>query len=356
MQILLNLLAGVSLLVWGTHIVRTGILRLYGSNLRRFLRVSVAKPVHAFFAGIGITALIQSSTATALIVAAFAGQGLIGTQQALAVMRSKGADLVMILLPDEHHAAVYREYIEPNIKKGASLAFAHGFNIHYGLIQPRADLDVWMVAPKAPGHTVRSTYAAGGGVPMLIAVHRNPSKKARDVALSYAAAIGGGKAGIIETSFKEETETDLFGEQTVLCGGCVELVKAGFDTLVEAGYAPEMAYFECLHELKLIVDLMYEGGIGTMNYSISNNAEYGEYVSGPKVVDEGTRKRMKEILERIQTGEYAREFVLENRAGAPTLLSRRRMTAELPIEKVGGRLREMMPWIRKNRLVDQSKN
>jgi ketol-acid reductoisomerase len=268
----------------------------------------------------------------------------------------KGADIVMLLLPDEHHAQIYTEVIAPNIKKGASLAFAHGFNIHYGLIQPRADLDVWMVAPKAPGHTVRSTYAAGGGVPMLIAVHRNPSKKARDVALSYAAAIGGGKAGIIETSFKEETETDLFGEQAVLCGGCVELVKAGFDTLVDAGYAPEMAYFECLHELKLIVDLMYEGGIGTMNYSISNNAEYGEYVSGPKVIDEGTRRRMKEILGRIQTGEYAKEFVLENRAGAPELLSRRRMTAELPIEKVGARLREMMPWIRKNRLVDTSKN
>ena len=268
----------------------------------------------------------------------------------------KGADIVMCLLPDEHHAQVYKDFIEPNIKKGGSLAFAHGFNIHYGLIQARADLDVWMVAPKAPGHTVRSTYAGGGGVPMLIAVHRNPSKKAREMALSYAAAIGGGKAGIIETDFKEETETDLFGEQTVLCGGCVELVKAGFDTLVDAGYAPEMAYFECLHELKLIVDLMYEGGIGTMNYSISNNAEYGEYTSGPKVIDEGTRKRMKEILYRIQSGEYAKEFVLENRAGAPTLLSRRRMTAELPIEKVGARLREMMPWIKKNRLVDQSKN
>jgi len=266
------------------------------------------------------------------------------------------ADIVMCLLPDEHHASVYSQFIEPNIKKGASLAFAHGFNIHYGLIQPREDLDVWMVAPKAPGHTVRSTYAGGGGVPMLIAVHRNPSKKAREMALSYAAAIGGGKAGIIETDFKEETETDLFGEQTVLCGGCVELVKAGFDTLVDAGYAPEMAYFECLHELKLIVDLMYEGGIGTMNYSISNNAEYGEYVTGPKIIDEGVRQRMKEALQRIQNGEYAKEFVLENRAGAPVLLSRRRMTAELPIEKVGARLREMMPWIRKNRLVDTSKN
>ena len=268
----------------------------------------------------------------------------------------KGADIVMCLLPDEHHAQVYKDFIEPNIKKGGSLAFAHGFNIHYGLIQPRADLDVWMVAPKAPGHTVRSTYAGGGGVPMLIAVHRNPSKKAREMALSYAAAIGGGKAGIIETDFKEETETDLFGEQSVLCGGCVELVKAGFDTLVDAGYAPEMAYFECLHELKLIVDLMYEGGIGTMNYSISNNAEYGEYTSGPKIIDKGTRERMKEVLARIQSGEYAKEFVLENRAGAPTLLSRRRMTAELPIEKVGARLREMMPWIKKNRLVETSKN
>jgi ketol-acid reductoisomerase len=268
----------------------------------------------------------------------------------------KNADVVMILLPDEQIAQVYKNDVEPNIKQGASLAFAHGFNVHYGQVSPRKDIDVWMVAPKAPGHTVRSTYAAGGGTPMLVAVHQNPSKKARDMALSYAAAIGGGKAGIIETNFREETETDLFGEQTVLCGGCVELVKAGFDTLVEAGYAPEMAYFECLHELKLIVDLMYEGGIGTMNYSISNNAEYGEYVSGPKIIDEGVRQRMKEVLGRIQSGDYAKEFVLENRAGAPTLLSRRRQTAELPIEKVGGRLREMMPWIRKNRLVDQSKN
>jgi ketol-acid reductoisomerase len=268
----------------------------------------------------------------------------------------KGADIVMILLPDEHHAQIYREHVEPNIKKGAALAFAHGFNIHYGQIQPRADLDVFMVAPKAPGHTVRSTYVQGGGTPMLIAIHQNPSKKARDIALSYAAAIGGGRAGIIETNFKEETETDLFGEQTVLCGGCVELVKAGFETLVDAGYAPEMAYFECLHELKLIVDLMYEGGIGTMNYSISNNAEYGEYVTGPKIINEDTRKAMRAALADIQSGEYAKSFILENRAGAPTLLSRRRMTAEHEIEKVGGKLREMMPWIRKNRLVDTSKN
>src|SRR5215208_94482 len=267
----------------------------------------------------------------------------------------KTADVVMILLPDEQIAQVYKNDVEPNIKQGASLAFAHGFNVHYGQVVPRADLDVWMVAPKAPGHTVRSTYVQGGGVPHLIAVHADKSGKARDLALSYASANGGGKAGVIETNFREETETDLFGEQAVLCGGTVELIKAGFDTLVDAGYAPEMAYFECLHELKLIVDLMYEGGIGTMNYSISNNAEYGEYVTGPKIIDEGVRKRMKEALHRIQNGEYAKDFVLENRAGAPGLLSQRRMTAELPIEKVGARLREMMPWIKKNRLVDTSK-
>src|SRR3954469_2462340 len=236
-----------------------------------------------------------------------------------------GADVVMMLMPDEHIAEVYKSEVEPNIKKGGTLAFAHGFNIHYGQVQPRADLDVVMVAPKAPGHTVRSTYTQGGGTPMLIAVHQDKSGKARDLALSYAAAIGGARAGVIETDFKEETETDLFGEQTVLCGGCVELVKTGFEVLVEAGYAPEMAYFECLHELKLIVDLMYEGGIGTMNYSISNNAEYGEYVSGPKVVTDETKQAMRDVLKRIQTGEYARDFILENRAGAPTLLSRRRM-------------------------------
>jgi ketol-acid reductoisomerase len=268
----------------------------------------------------------------------------------------KGADVVMMLMPDEHIAETYRNDVEPNIKKGAGLAFAHGFNVHYGQVAPRADIDVWMVAPKAPGHTVRSTYAGGGGVPMLIAVYQNTSRKAREVALSYASAIGGGKAGIIETDFKEETETDLFGEQAVLCGGCVELVKAGYDTLVEAGYAPEMAYFECLHELKLIVDLMYEGGIGNMNYSISNNAEYGEYVTGPRIITEETRKVMRAVLHYIQTGEYAKSFILENRAGAPTILSRRRITAEHSIEKVGGKLRDMMPWIKKNKLVDKSRN
>ena len=268
----------------------------------------------------------------------------------------KDADIVMILLPDENHAEVYRQSIHDNIKKGAALAFAHGFNIHYGQVQPRADLDVIMVAPKAPGHTVRSTYAGGGGVPMLIAVHADASGRARDVALSYAAAIGGGKAGVIETNFREETETDLFGEQAVLCGGCVELVKAGFETLVDAGYAPEMAYFECLHELKLIVDLMYEGGIANMNYSISNNAEYGEYVTGPEVVNAQSKAAMKQALERIQTGEYAKSFILENRAGAPTLLARRRLMAEHEIEKVGEKLRAMMPWIKANRLVDRSRN
>jgi ketol-acid reductoisomerase len=268
----------------------------------------------------------------------------------------KTADIVMMLLPDEQIAAVYNAEVAPNIKQGASLAFAHGFNVHYGQVVPRADLDVWMVAPKAPGHTVRSTYVQGGGVPHLIAVHADKSGKARDLALSYAAANGGGKAGVIETNFREETETDLFGEQAVLCGGTVELIKAGFDTLVEAGYAPEMAYFECLHELKLIVDLIYEGGIANMNYSISNNAEYGEYVSGPKIIGEQARAAMKTMLKDIQTGEYAKSFIIENRAGAPTLLSKRRLTAELPIEVVGEQLRAMMPWIKKNRLVDQSRN
>jgi ketol-acid reductoisomerase len=268
----------------------------------------------------------------------------------------RDADIVMILLPDENHRQVYHEAIEPNLRKGATLAFAHGFNIHYGQIKPRADLDVVMVAPKAPGHTLRSTYTQGGGVPSLIAVHQDASGAARDLALSYASAIGSGKAGIIETTFRDETETDLFGEQTVLCGGCVELVKAGFETLVEAGYAPEMAYFECLHELKLIVDLMYEGGIGTMNYSISNNAEYGEYVTGPEVINEQSRRAMRSALSRIQTGEYAKSFLLENAAGAPTLLARRRLTAQHPIEQIGEKLRSMMPWIGKNRLVDTSRN
>ncbi|CAG2130354.1 ketol-acid reductoisomerase [Cupriavidus numazuensis] len=268
----------------------------------------------------------------------------------------KGADVVMILLPDEQIADVYKNEVHDNIKAGAALAFAHGFNVHYGAVVPRADVDVIMIAPKAPGHTVRATYTQGGGVPHLIAVYQDKSGAARDVALSYATANGGGRAGIIETNFREETETDLFGEQAVLCGGTVELIKAGFETLVEAGYAPEMAYFECLHELKLIVDLIYEGGIANMNYSISNNAEYGEYVTGPRIVTEETKKAMKQCLKDIQTGEYAKSFLLENKAGAPTLSSRRRLNAEHQIEVVGEKLRAMMPWIAKNKMVDQSKN
>ncbi len=268
----------------------------------------------------------------------------------------KGADLVMLLMPDEHIAAVYKDDVEPHIRDGAALAFAHGFNIHYGQVLPRGDLDVVMIAPKAPGHTVRSTYAQGGGVPMLIAVHQDFTGKARDMALSYASAIGGGKAGIIETNFREETETDLFGEQVVLCGGTVELIKAGFETLVEAGYAPEMAYFECLHELKLIVDLIYEGGLANMHYSISNNAEYGDITRGPRIVTDESKREMKRILSEIQSGQYAKEFILENRAGAPTLLAQRRNLSGHQIEVVGEKLRAMMPWIKKNKLVDQSKN
>ncbi len=268
----------------------------------------------------------------------------------------KAADVVMILLPDEDIAKVYNDNVKDNIKQGASLVFAHGFNVHYNQVVPRADLDVWMVAPKAPGHTVRNTYSQGGGVPHLIAVHQDKSGKARDLALSYAMANGGGKAGIIETSFKEETETDLFGEQAVLCGGAVELIKMGFETLVEAGYAPEMAYFECLHELKLIVDLIYEGGIANMNYSISNNAEYGEYVTGPEVINEESRKAMRNALKRIQNGDYAKMFIQEGRLSYPSMTARRRNTADHQIEQVGGQLRAMMPWIAKNKLVDQTRN
>ncbi|MCX7227137.1 MAG: ketol-acid reductoisomerase [Burkholderiales bacterium] len=279
-----------------------------------------------------------------------------GLQVAEVAEAVKAADVVMMLLPDEQIGSVYSSEVEPNIRQGASLVFAHGFNVHYGLVSPRADLDVWMVAPKAPGHTVRGTYAQGGGVPHLIAVHQDKSGRTRELALSYAMANGGGKAGIIETNFREETETDLFGEQAVLCGGTVELIKAGFETLVEAGYAPEMAYFECLHELKLIVDMIYEGGIANMNYSISNNAEYGEYVTGPKIVTSATKDAMRQCLKDIQTGEYAKSFILENKAGAPTLLSRRRLMAEHQIETVGETLRAMMPWIKKNKLVDQTRN
>ena len=266
------------------------------------------------------------------------------------------ADLVMILTPDEFQSQLYKAEIEPNLKQGAVLAFAHGFSIHYNQIVPRADLDVIMIAPKAPGHTVRNEFVKGGGIPDLIAVFQDASGKAKDIALSYASGVGGGRTGIIETTFKDETETDLFGEQAVLCGGAVELVKAGFETLVEAGYAPEMAYFECLHELKLIVDLMYEGGIANMNYSISNNAEYGEYVTGPKVINEESRWAMREALHNIQTGEYAKRFILEGQTNYPEMTAMRRLNAAHEIEQVGERLRSMMPWITANKLVDKSKN
>jgi ketol-acid reductoisomerase len=268
----------------------------------------------------------------------------------------KDADLVMMLMPDEHIAATYRKDVEPNIKKGATLGFAHGFNIHFGQVIPRDDLDVVMIAPKAPGHTVRNQYQQGAGTPCLIAVAQDKSGRARDMALSYAAAIGGARAGVIETNFREETETDLFGEQVVLCGGATALVQAGFEVLVEAGYAPEMAYFECLHELKLIVDLMYEGGIANMRYSISNNAEYGDFTRGPRIITEQTKQEMRKILKEIQTGAYAQEFLLENQTGATKLNAMRRIGREHQIEIVGGKLREMMPWLKKSRLVDQSKN
>ena len=266
------------------------------------------------------------------------------------------ADVVMVLVPDEHQARLYREDIAPNIKQGAALAFAHGFNIHFGQIEPRTDLDVIMVAPKGPGHLVRSTYKQGGGVPSLIAVAQNASGQAKEIALSYASANGGGRSGVIETNFREETETDLFGEQAVLCGGATALVQAGFETLVEAGYAPEMAYFECLHELKLIVDLMYEGGIANMRYSISNTAEYGDLTRGPRIITEQTKNEMRKILTEIQTGEFAREFILENQAGAATLKAKRRIGMEHQIEEVGGRLRDMMPWIKAGKIVDKSVN
>jgi ketol-acid reductoisomerase len=268
----------------------------------------------------------------------------------------KGADLIMVLVPDELQGALYKEEIEPNIKENATMAFAHGFNVHFELIEPRADLDVIMIAPKGPGHTVRSTYVAGGGVPSLIAIAQDATGQAKNIALSYASANGGGRAGVIETTFREETETDLFGEQAVLCGGAAALVQAGFETLVEAGYAPEMAYFECLHELKLIVDLFYEGGIANMWYSVSNTAEYGGLTRGPRIVTAETKVEMKRILTEIQTGNFAKEFVQEYQAGAPSIKAMRRITGEHPIEEVGAKLRGMMPWIQENRLVNKDVN
>ena len=280
-----------------------------------------------------------------------AGFSVMPTPEAVA-----GADVVMMLVPDEHQAKVYREEVGPNLKKGAALGFAHGFNIHFEQIVPREDLDVIMIAPKGPGHLVRSTYLQGGGVPSLIAVYQNASGQAREIALSYASANGGGRAGVIETTFREECETDLFGEQVVLCGGLTALIQTGYETLTEAGYAPEMAYFECLHEVKLIVDLIYEGGIANMRYSISNTAEYGDLTRGPRLITEGTKQEMKRILREIQTGQFAREFIGENLAGAPVLKAGRRLSAEHQIEQVGAKLRDMMPWIKANKIVDKSRN
>ena len=300
--------------------------------------------------GVSVTVALRDGSAS---VAKAKNAGLTVKNIAEAV---KEADVVMVLAPDEHQRNIYSDDIEPNLKKGATLAFAHGFNILYKLIVPRADLDVIMIAPKAPGHTVRNEFVKGGGIPDLIAIFQDASGKAKATALSYASAIGGGRTGIIETTFKDETETDLFGEQAVLCGGCVELVKAGFETLVDAGYEPEMAYFECLHELKLIVDLMYEGGIANMNYSISNNAEFGEYVTGPKVINEQSRAAMKEALKNIQNGEYAKRFVAEGTSNYPEMTKHRKANAAHQIEVVGEKLRSMMPWITANKLVDKSKN
>nr|ABZ06605.1 putative acetohydroxy acid isomeroreductase, catalytic domain protein [uncultured marine microorganism HF4000_133G03] len=266
------------------------------------------------------------------------------------------ADVLMVLTPDELQSQIYKNHIEQRMREGTSLAFAHGLNIHFNLINARKDLDVFMIAPKGPGHLVRSEYQKGGGVPCLMAIHQDRSGQARDLALSYATAIGGGKAGVIETNFKEECETDLFGEQSVLCGGLVELIKNGYETLVEAGYSPEMAYFECVHEVKLIVDLIYEGGIANMNYSISNTAEYGEYVSGKKIIDNKTKERMKEILKDIQSGKFAKQWVDECKNGQKNFLKMRKELSEHPIEKVGKKLRELMPWIGKNKLVDKAKN
>ena len=269
---------------------------------------------------------------------------------------AKWADLIMILTPDELQAKLYAEDLAPNMRQGAALAFAHGLNIHFKLIEPRPDLDVVMIAPKGPGHTVRGEYVKGGGVPCLVAVAQNPSGNALELAISYASAIGGGRSGVIETNFREECETDLFGEQVVLCGGLVALIQAGYETLVEAGYAPEMAYFECLHEVKLIVDLIYEGGIANMRYSISNTAEYGDYVTGGRIITDETKKEMKRVLEDIQSGRFVRDFVIENAAGQPSFKATRRRQAEHNIEEVGAKLRAMMPWIGKNRLVDKTKN
>ena len=300
--------------------------------------------------GVDVCVGLRAGSATAAKAEA-AGLAVKNTGDAVA-----GADLIMILTPDEFQRQLYENEIEPNIKEGAAMAFAHGFAIHYNQVVPRTDLDVIMIAPKAPGHTVRSEFVKGGGIPDLIAIQQNASGMAKELALSYAAGIGGGRTAIIETTFKDETETDLFGEQTVLCGGTIELVKAGFETLVEAGYAPELAYFECLHELKLIVDLIHEGGIANMNYSISNNAEFGEYHTGKRIINEESRWAMKECLENIQNGSYAKQFIAEGASNYPSMTAERRNNAAHEVEQVGAKLRAMMPWLSANALVDKSKN
>ena len=300
--------------------------------------------------GVDVTVALREGSAS---VAKAEAAGLVVKNTTDAI---KTADVVMVLTPDEFQNQLYRNEIEPNIKQGAALAFAHGFAIHFNQVVPRADLDVIMIAPKAPGHTVRSEFVKGGGIPDLIAIQQDATGMAKELALSYAAAIGGGRTAIIETTFKDETETDLFGEQTVLCGGTIELVKAGFETLVEAGYAPELAYFECLHELKLIVDLIHEGGIANMNYSISNNAEFGEYITGKKIINEESRRAMKECLENIQNGSYAKKFIAEGQSNYPEMTAWRRNNAAHEIEQTGARLRAMMPWLSANSLVDKSKN
>ncbi|MDB4023383.1 ketol-acid reductoisomerase, partial [Pelagibacteraceae bacterium] len=305
---------------------------------------------------------LKDSGVTEIVVALREGSSSIkkAEQAGLKVMNisdaAEWADVVMILAPDELQSGIYKNHIEQRMKQGSSLAFAHGLNIHYDLIKSRDDLDVFMVAPKGPGHLVRTEFQKGGGVPCLMAVHKDSSGKARDLALSYASAIGGGKSGVIETTFKDECETDLFGEQAVLCGGVVELIKNGFETLTEAGYPPEMAYFECLHEVKLIVDLIYEGGIANMNYSISNTAEYGEYVSGKKIIDSKTKERMKEVLNDIQSGKFTKDWMKENENGQKNFLQMRKDLADHPIEKVGEKLRGMMPWISDNKIIDKDKN
>jgi ketol-acid reductoisomerase len=301
--------------------------------------------------GVKDIAVALRSDSTSLEKAKSAGFKVMNVAEA-----SKWADVIMMLTPDELQGEIYRDEIEKNMKPGAAIAFAHGLNVHFNLIEPRKDIDVFMVAPKGPGHTVRSEYQKGGGVPCLIAIDQDISGNVHDIGLSYASAVGGGRSGVIETTFKEECETDLFGEQTVLCGGLVELIRAGYETLTEAGYAPEMAYFECLHEVKLIVDLIYEGGIANMNYSISNTAEYGEYVTGPRLITSETKAEMKRILDDIQSGKFTRDWMLENKVNQTSFKATRRKVADHPIEAIGNELRAMMPWITANRLVDKDKN